>query len=109
MSMPIVVQELRSSQTIRADPISVLRPNSDWIPSFKELKSLMSKAEQPSYSSSSAVKLMKPFKDWKSKGTHVSTILPIKLHIATSPNLLPVVLTLTWRRRQREALTWMPC
>ena len=38
-------------------------------------------------------KTSKPSKDWKSKGTYVSTILPIKLHIATSPNLLPVVLT----------------
>ena len=65
----------------------------DWIPNFKELKGLMSKAEQSSGSSSSAAKTSKASKDWKSKGTYVSTILPIKLHIATSPNLLPVVLT----------------
>ena len=65
----------------------------DWIPNFKELKGLMSKVEQSSGSSSSASKTSKPSKDWKSKGTYVSTILPMKLHIATSPNLLPVVLT----------------
>ena len=53
----------------------------------------MSKVEQSSGSSSSASKTSKPSKDWKSKGTYESTILPIKLHIATSPNLLPVVLT----------------
>ena len=53
----------------------------------------MSKAGQSSGPSSSAAKTSKPSKDWKSKGTYVGTILPIKLHIATSPNLLPVVLT----------------
>ena len=65
----------------------------DWIPNFNELKGLMSKAEQSPGPSSSAAKTSKPSKDWKSKGTYVGTILPIKLHIATSPNLLPVVLT----------------
>ena len=65
----------------------------DWIPNIKELKGLMSKAGQSSGPSSSAAKTSKPSKDWKSKGTNVSTILPIKLHIATSPNLLPGVLT----------------
>ena len=65
----------------------------DWIPNFKELKRLMSKTGQPSGPSSLAAKPSKPSKDWKSKGTYVSSILPIKLHIATSPNLLPVVLT----------------
>ena len=65
----------------------------DWIPNFKELKGLMSKVGQSSGPSSSAAKTSKPSKDWKSKGTYVSTILSIKLHIATSPNLLPVVLT----------------
>ena len=54
---------------------------------------LMSKAGQSSGPSSSAVKTSKPIKDWKSKCTYVRSILPIKLHIATSPNLLPVVLT----------------
>ena len=53
----------------------------------------MSKAEQSSGPSSSASKPSKPSKDWKNKGTYISTVLPIKLHIATSPNLLPVVLT----------------
>ena len=53
----------------------------------------MGKAGQPSGLSSSAVKPIKPIIDWKSKDTHVSNILPIKLHIATSSNLLPVVLT----------------
>ena len=65
----------------------------DWIPNFKELKGLMSKAGQSSGPSSSAAKTSKPSRDWKSKGTYVSTVLPIKLHIATSPNLLSVVLT----------------
>ena len=60
----------------------------DWIPNFKELKGLMSKVGQSSGPSSSASKTSKPSKDWKSKGTSVSTILPIKLHIATSPNLI---------------------
>ena len=53
----------------------------------------MSKVGQSSGSASSPSKTSKPSKDWKSKGTYVSTILPIELHIATSPNLLPVVLT----------------
>ena len=53
----------------------------------------MGKARQSSGPSSSASKPSNPSKDWKSKGTYVSTILPIKLHIATSPTLLPVVLT----------------
>ena len=65
----------------------------EWIPNFKELKALTSKAGQLPGLYSSASKPSKPAKDWKSKGTYVSTILPIKLHIATSPNLLPVVLT----------------
>ena len=65
----------------------------EWIPNFKELQALMGKAGQSSNPSSSASKPIKPSKNWKSKGTYVSTILPIKLHIATSPNLLPVVLT----------------
>ena len=65
----------------------------DWIPNFKELKRLMNKAGQSSGSASSVAKTSKPSKDWKYKGTYVGTILPIKLHIATSPNLLPVVLT----------------
>ena len=65
----------------------------DWNPNFKELKGLMSKARQLSGPSSSAAKTSSPSKDWKNKGTYVSTILPIKLHVATSPNLLPVVLT----------------
>ena len=38
-------------------------------------------------------KTSKPYKYSKSKGTYVSTTLPIKFHIATSPNLLPVVFT----------------
>ena len=53
----------------------------------------MSEAGQSSGPSSSAAKTSKPSKDWKSKGTYLSTILPIKFHIATSPNLLPVVFT----------------
>ena len=63
----------------------------DWIPNFKELQGLMNKAGKFSGSTPSASKTNKPSKEWKSKGTYVSTILPIKLHIATSPDLLPVV------------------
>ena len=62
------------------------------VPNFKELQGLMNKAEKSSGSTPSASKTNKPSKDWESKGTYVSTILPIKLHIATSPNLLPVLL-----------------
>ena len=76
----------------------------DWIPNFKELKGLMSKAGQSSGPSSSAAKTSKPSKDWKSKGTFVSTILPIKLHIATSPNLLPVVLTSVFQEEAKESI-----
>ena len=80
----------------------------DWIPNFKELEGLMSKTGQSSGPFSSAAKTSKPSKDWKSKGTYVSTILPIKLHIATSPNLLPVVLTFVSQEEGREALSSMP-
>ena len=76
----------------------------EWIPNFKELKGLMSKAEQSSGPSSSPAKPNKPSKDWKSKGTYVSTILPIKLHIATSPNLLPVVLTFVSQEEGKESI-----
>ena len=78
----------------------------DWIPTFKELKRLMSKAGQSSGPSSSAAKPSKPSEDWKSKGMYVSSILPIKLHIATSPKLLPGVLTFV---SQEEAKGRMPC
>ena len=50
-----------------------------WIPNFKELKALMSKTGQSSGPSSSAAKPSKP-KDWKNKGTYVSTILPINCY-----------------------------
>ena len=76
----------------------------DWIPNFKELKGLMSKAEQSSGPSSSAAKTSKPSKDWKSKGTYVSTILPIKLHVATSPNLLLVVLTFVSQKAAKGSI-----
>ena len=45
----------------------------DWIPNFKQLKGLMSKAGQLSGPSSSVAKTSKPSKDWKSKGTYVSS------------------------------------
>ena len=66
----------------------------------------MSKAGQSSGStpSSPAAKTSKPSKDWKSKGTYVSTILPIKLHIATSPNLLPVVLTFVFQEEAKGSI-----
>ena len=76
----------------------------DWIPNFKELQSLLEKAGQSSGSSSSAVKPIKPSKNWKSKGTYVSTILPIKLHISTSSNLLLVVLTLTSQEEAKGSI-----
>ena len=72
----------------------LVKATGDRDPNFKELKGLMSKAGQSSGPSSSDAKTSKPSKDSKSKGTYVGTILPIKLHIATSPNLLPVVLTI---------------
>ena len=74
------------------------------IPNFKELKGLMSKVGQSSGSSSSASKTSQPSKDWKSKDTYVSTILPIKLHIATSPNLLPVVLTFVFQEEAKGSI-----
>ena len=64
----------------------------------------MSKAGQSSGPSSSAAKPSKPAKDWKSKGTYVSTILPIKLHIAASPNLLPVVLTFSSQEEAKGSI-----
>ena len=73
----------------------------DCTPNFKDLQSLLGKAGQPSGSSSSAVK---PTKDWKSKGTYVSIFLPIKLHIATSSNLLPVVLTFSSQEEAKESI-----
>ena len=76
----------------------------DWIPDFKEVKALMSKPGQSSGPSSSASKPSKPSKDWKSKGTYVSTILPIKLHIATSPNLLLVVLTFSSQEEAKRSI-----
>ena len=74
----------------------------DWIPNFKELQELMSKAGQSSDSTPSAAKTSKPSKDWKNKCTYVSTILPIKLQITTSPNLLPVVLTFVSQEEAKE-------
>ena len=64
----------------------------------------MGKAGQSSGPSSSAAKPRKPAKDWKSKGTYVSTILPIKLHIATSPNLPPVVLTFSSQEEAKGSI-----
>ena len=70
----------------------------DWIPNFKELKGLMivwsfllsCQDKQIVY--------------WKSKGTYVSTILPIKRHTATSPNLLPVVLIFVSQEEAKESI-----
>ena len=76
----------------------------DWIPNFKELKGLMSKTGKSSGPSTSAAKTSKPSKDWKNKGTYVSTILPIKLHITTSPNLLPVVITFVSQEEAKESI-----
>ena len=76
----------------------------EWIPNFKELKALTSKAGQLPGLYSSASKPSKPAKDWKSKGTYVSSILPIKLHIATSPNLLPVVLTFSSQEEAKGSI-----
>ena len=95
--MPIAVLEPLSSLTDHGpeahDLYVKVAGDRDWISKFKELKALMSKAGQSSGPSSSAAKPSKPSKDWKNKGTYVSTILPIKLHIATSVVLrtLPVL------------------
>ena len=64
----------------------------------------MSKAGQSSGPSSSAAKPSEPSKDWKSKGMYISSILPIKLHIATSPNLLPVVLTFVSQEEAKRSI-----
>ena len=64
----------------------------------------MSKVRQSSGPSSSAAKTSKPSKDWKSEGAYVSTILPTKLHIATSPNLLPVVLTFVFQEEAKGSI-----
>ena len=52
--------------------------------------------------SSKASKLMPPFAF--SLETKVSTILPIKLHISTSPNLLPVVLTFVSKEKAKGSI-----
>ena len=75
-----------------------------WIPNFKEVQALMGKAEQSSGPSSSAFKPSKPSKDWQSKGPYVRTILPVKLHIATSTNLLPVVLTFSSQEEAKGSI-----
>ena len=64
----------------------------------------MSKAGQSSRPSSSAAKPSNTSKDWKSKGAYVSTILPIKLQIATSPNLLSVVLTFVSQEESKGSI-----
>ena len=76
----------------------------DWILYFKELQALMSKAGQSSGPSSSAVKPSKPSKERKSKGMYVNPILPIKLDIATSPNLLPVVLAFSFQEEAKGSI-----
>ena len=76
----------------------------EWIPNFKELKGLMSKDGQSFGPSSSASQPIKPSKDWKNKGTYVSTILPIKLHIAILPDLLPVVLTFSSQGEEKGSI-----
>ena len=67
----------------------------DWIPNIKELQALL-----PSSSSSAS----KPSKDWRSKCTYVSTILPIKLHIATSSNLRLVMLTFSSQEEAKGSI-----
>ena len=64
----------------------------------------MGKAEQPSSSYSSAVRPLKPTKDWKSKDTYLNTIFPIKLHITPSSNLLPVVLTFSSQEKPKGSV-----
>ena len=84
----------------------------EWIPNFKELQALMGKAGYPSGPSLSAVEPIKPSKNWKSKGRRkyyslledVSTILQIKLHNATSPHLLPVVLTFSSQEEAKGSI-----
>ena len=46
----------------------------------------------------------KPFvkKDWKNKGTIMTTILNDEIPIPTSPNLIPVFLTLRLRGENQE-------
>ena len=67
----------------------------DMIPKFSELQELRRLHSEPSSSSSSTYAPKKPYakKDWKNKGTVMTTILPDELPIPTSPNLISVFLT----------------
>ena len=65
------------------------------IPKFSELQELRRLHSESSSSSSSTYASKKPFvkKDWKNKGTIMTTILHDEIPIPTSPNLISVFLT----------------
>ena len=65
------------------------------IPKFSDLQELRRLHSESSSSSSSTYAPKKPFvkKDWKTKGTIMTNILPDELSIPTSPNLISVFLT----------------
>ena len=67
----------------------------DMIPKSSDLQELRRLHSESSSSSSSTYAPKKPFvkKDWKSKGTIMTTILPGELSIPTSPNIISVFLT----------------
>ena len=67
----------------------------DIIPKFSELQELRRLRSESSSSSSSTYAPKKPFvkKDWKNKGTIMTTILHDEIHMPTSPNLISVFLT----------------
>ena len=102
----IMPSSSKSPQAPSTKTHSFLRKSTDESPSFKTTSTSVPSEVRTSQStnslsprsnesgpSPSAAKTSKPSKDWKSRGSYLSTILPIKLHVATSPNLLPVVLT----------------
>ena len=62
----------------------------DMILKFSYLRELRRLHSEPSSPSSSTYAPKKPYakKDWKNKGTVMTTILPDELPIATSPNLI---------------------
>ena len=75
----------------------------DMIPKFADLQELRKCNNEASSSSSSTYAPKKPFvrKDWKNKGTIMTTILHDEIPIPTSANLISPL-----RRRVKEELMW---
>ena len=83
----------------------------DMIPKFSELQELRRLHSESSSSSSSTYAPKKPFvkKDWKNKGTIMTTILPDELPIPTSPNLISVFLTFPSQAESQERINVEAC